>query len=162
MSFDPAGLWGIRQRLRIALAMGYSYATLETLLYVAAATLEAYVTDPTYVLEPTDVALIVDNLFNVQVPDLFYDERKISPNVTIWYVESVYWTDEQLDNLMVPEGVSAFKVHFLSESEEHRPMSTPLYPYPAYDPASVARSAVGGDLQRLVCIVFYQYNNVEA
>jgi hypothetical protein len=162
MSLDPTGQWGLRQKLHIATSQGYSYETLETLLYVDAATLRAYCTDPTYVLDPTDVALIIDNLFNVEIPSVWYDERKINPNVTITYGESVYWTDEQLDELMWPDDATAFKVHYLSESGKQHPVSTPLYNKGERDPADVSRSVTAGNLQRLICVVYYTYRDVTA
>ena len=157
MSFDPTGEWGLRFRLRVAIRQGYSYASLAIILHVDAATLETYLTDPTYVLSPTDVNAILDHLYDIEAPDVWYDRRTTPNGIVITYVESAYWTQEQLDAVMPPDHAQAFKVHYLSESEDHRVMSSHLYALPDFDPAEIATMLCDGDLERLVCIVFYEY-----
>ena len=162
MSFDPNSEWGLRFRLRVAIRQGYSYDSLAIILHVDAATLETYLTDPTYVLSSGDTANALAHIFDVEAPDVFYDRQPQPGNCIITYVESAYWTQEQLDGVMVPDRATTFKVHFLSPSDEHRVMSTPLYYLTDRTPQEAAASACEGHLERLVCIVFYEYVNVVA
>ena len=162
MSFDPNGEWGLRHRLRVAIRQGYSYDSLAVAVHVPAAVLLEYLTNPAYELSSEYVTAIVDHIFDVEAPDVWYDRQVTSGGTVITYVESAYWTEEQLESVMVPDRAQAFKVHYLSESEQHRPMSTPLYTLPENSVVDVAIGATGDNLERLVCIVFYEYADIEA
>jgi hypothetical protein len=162
VSFDPQSEWGLRHRLRVAIRQGYSFDSLAIVLHVDAATLETYLSDPTYVLSSGDAVSIVEHLFDVEAPDVWYDRRPMTGGCIITYVESAYWTQDQVDSIMVPDHATAFKIHYMAPSDEHRPMSSPLYAIPDFDVSERVSALIGDDLARLICIVFYEYQDIEA
>lgn len=156
MSFDPQGEWGLRFRLRVAIRQGYSYDSLAVVLHVSASVLQAYLSDLAYVLSSGDTNAIIDHMYDVEAPDAWYDRRPLKGGGAITYVESAYWTVEQVEGVMLPDHATAFKIHYLAPSEQHRVMSSPLYPIPEWDWVERVESLTEGDLERLVCIVFYE------
>jgi hypothetical protein len=155
MSFDPAGEWGLRYRLRLANRGGYTPAEIAAVTGVAEAVVAQYLTDSNFVPDPADAALMVAGLPALVPPNVFEHHTDVPGGIRIWYQEVPLWTDGLLDGVAAPPGAERFKINYLADSLQHRIRSSRVYFLDEFDPAEVARDATGYDLSRLVSIVYY-------
>lgn len=157
--FENAGEWGLRWRLRLATRIGYSRAVLAELLDISEAALSDYLDNPSHVLSDEDYDTVLTNLSVLQGTQPHVSDRPLPSGEVLYYVQSPWWDGNQLENVVTPGHAIAFKVHYLSASESHRPMSTDMYTLPENDPQETAFAACEGDLDRLIAIIFYEYND---